>query len=109
MTSASAPAERGTVAPLSCRKEPGIGDESSPFSVFMSAVKDKNGDLLLATLGAGVWRYDGTRMTQYPVKSGDAAIWVFSIYRDRQDTLWLGTQDHGIYRFDGKAFQPFNP
>jgi ligand-binding sensor domain-containing protein len=107
--SATAPAERGTVAPLSYRKEPGIGDDSSPFSDFMSAVKDKNGDLLMATLGAGVWRYDGARMTQYPVKYGDSAIWVFSIYRDRQDTLWLATQEHGIYKFNGKTFEPFKP
>ena len=107
--SASAPAEPGSVAPLNYRKEPGVGEESDPFSTFMSAVKDKNGDLLLATLGAGVWRYDGARMTQYPVKSGDTAIWVFSIYRDREDTLWVGTQEHGVYEFNGKTFEPFKP
>jgi ligand-binding sensor domain-containing protein len=106
--SPSAPAERGTVA-LSYRKEPGFGAGADPFSVFTSAVKDKNGDLLLATLGAGVWRYDGARMTHHPVRHGDAAVWVSSIYRDRQDVLWVGTPEHGVYRFNGKTFEPFRP
>lgn len=89
------------------RKEPGFGGEDEPFSYFLSAVKDKNGDLWLATLGAGVWRFDGTRMTHFPVTSDGKEIWVFGLYQDRQGALWLGTQEHGVYKFNGSAFQPF--
>ncbi|MFN0010015.1 MAG: two-component regulator propeller domain-containing protein [Phycisphaerales bacterium] len=102
-----AAAEPGSAAPR-YRKEPGIAKDADPFSAFMSAVRDTNGDLWLATLGGGVWRYDGAEMTHYPVKHGDAAIWVYSIYQDRQGVLWLGTQGHGVYKFNGKAFEAFN-
>jgi Two component regulator propeller len=101
-------AEPGAVA-LSYRKQAGIGgasDPECPFSFFMSAVVDKNGDLWLATLRGGVWRYDGTSMTHYPVTDGNTPITVFSIYKDRQDALWLGTHEHGVYKWDGKAFRP---
>ena len=104
----SAPS-KGDVAPLSYRKEPGLGEASDPFSDFMSALKAPNGDLWFATLGAGVWRYDGTHMTRYPVKHDDSDIWIYFIYRDHQDILWVGTTEHGVYRFDGKAFLPFKP
>ena len=89
------------------RKEPSFATDADPFSAFMSAVKDKNGDLWLATLGAGVWRYDGTVMTHYPVTHNGAAIWVYSIYQDRHGVLWLGTQGHGLYKFNGEAFEEF--
>ena len=48
-------------------------------------------------------------MTHYPVKHGGSDIWVYSIYRDRQDTLWLGTQEHGVYKFNGRTFERFKP
>jgi ligand-binding sensor domain-containing protein len=88
------------------RKEPGLG-EKDPIEYFLSADKDKNGDLWLATLGGGVWRYDGTRLTHYPVTHNGEPIWVFGLYRDRQDGLWIGTQEHGVYKFNGKAFEKF--
>jgi ligand-binding sensor domain-containing protein len=91
------------------RKEPSIASEADDFSTFMSAVRDKNGDLWLATLGAGVWRYDGARMTHYPVTHAGAPIRVYAIYTGNDDTLWLGTQEHGVYRFNGTAFEDFTP
>jgi ligand-binding sensor domain-containing protein len=100
------PAEQAA-GELRLRKQPGVGVGKEGHSVFMSAVKDKKGDLWLATLGAGVWRYDGTNMTYYPVMHGDTSIWTYSIYEDRQGVLWLGTQEHGVYRFNGTAFEKF--
>ncbi len=96
--------ERAAVA-LNYVKEPGISDLSAPCALFMSSVRDKNGDLLFATLGSGVWRYDGVHMTNYPVTHDGFNIPVYSIYRDRQDTLWLGTQEHGVYKFNGETFE----
>jgi hypothetical protein len=61
----------------------------------------------MATLGNGVFRYDGTKWTHFPVNHDDKPIWVYSIYRDRQDALWLGTHEHGVYKFNGKMFEKF--
>jgi ligand-binding sensor domain-containing protein len=91
------------------RKEPGIASDADPYSVFMSTVRDKDGVLWIATLGNGVFRYDGTKWTRFPVTDEDKPIRVFSIYRDRQDALWLGTHEHGVYKFNGMTFDRFQP
>jgi ligand-binding sensor domain-containing protein len=107
--SPGAPPDKGSVAPMRFRRERGLGKEEDPYSDFISAVKDDNGHLWFATLGAGVWRLDGARWTQYPILHAGRQIWIYSIYRDRQGVLWVGTNEHGVYRFDGKVFEPFKP
>lgn len=89
------------------RKAPGIASDADPYAVFMSTVRDAQGDLWMATLGKGVFRYDGTTWTHFPVTHDGEPIWVYSIYRDRQDGLWLGTHEHGVYKFNGGAFERF--
>ena len=96
---------------ISLRQEPGIAPskdrKADGFDYFMSSVKDNNGDLWMATLGAGVWRYDGKDLIHYPVKDGDTTIRLFSIYKDNQGDLWLGTHEAGAYKFNGKTFEKF--
>src|SRR6185369_10410464 len=75
-----APTEPAAAAPR-YRKELGIATDADPFSVFISAVKDKDGNLWLATLGAGVFRYDWTKMTHFPVTHDGKPIRGFSVYR----------------------------
>ncbi len=75
------------------------------YTYIMSMAKDAAGDLWMATYGAGVWRYDGKTLTNYPVLVDGKPITVFSIYRDRQDGLWLGTHEHGVCKLNGTAFE----
>jgi ligand-binding sensor domain-containing protein len=93
------------------RRLPGIGSldgvKDSDFNEYMSAVKDEKGDLWIATYGGGVFRYDGKKLTSYPVMAGDKVITVFAIYRDNRGDLWLGTHEHGALKFDGKTFERF--
>ncbi len=89
------------------RRETGVAADANPYSVFMSTVRDKDGVLWMATLGAGVFRYDGATWTHYPVTSEGKPIRTYSIYQDRQGVLWVGTQEHGVYRFNGTAFEEF--
>lgn len=74
---------------------------------FMSAVKDKAGDIWIATYNEGVWRYDGNISTHYPVKYNGNDITLFSVYRDRQNQIWLGTHDAGVFKFNGETFEKF--
>lgn len=90
-------------------KEPGIRGWSEGFPYFMSSVKDQNGDLWLATFSAGVWKYDGTSMTHYPVKDGEEDATLFSITMDKHGVLWLGSQQSGAYKFNGTTFEKFRP
>jgi ligand-binding sensor domain-containing protein len=79
------------------------------YVYFMSAVKDNEGDIWLATYNEGVWRYDGIKSTHYPVKDTGQNISLFSIYKDKQDQIWLGTHDAGVYKFNGETFEKFMP
>lgn len=79
------------------------GDEDYTF--IMSMAKDKAGDLWMATHRAGVWRYDGRELKNYPVLVDGNPITVFSIYADREGALWLGTHEHGVCKFNGTAFE----
>ena len=76
---------------------------------FMSIVEDAKGVLWMATYGTGVWRYDGDKVTRYPVKDGDKEITLFSISQDNRGDLWLGTHEAGAYKFNGKTFEKFRP
>ena len=69
----------------------------------------RTGVLWMATYGYGVWRYDGEKVTRYPVKDGDKEITLFSIYKDNRGDLWLGTHEAGAYKFNGKTFEKFRP
>ncbi|MBK9386948.1 MAG: hypothetical protein IPN34_19205 [Planctomycetes bacterium] len=82
----------------------GVERGAEDYSYVMSMLRDEGGDLWMATYGAGVWRFDGERLTHYPVEVGGVPITVFSIYRDRGGDLWLGTHEHGVCRFDGTKF-----
>lgn len=94
-------------------KEDGIRDvkdATRPRVVgVMSAVRDGDGVLWLATYGDGVWRYDGKDATRYPVQDGGKDITLYTISRDTRGGLWLGTHAAGAYKFTGKGFEKFKP
>jgi ligand-binding sensor domain-containing protein len=94
-------------------REKGIGDLRSKvgadYFYFASVIDGNEGDLWMATYGAGVWRYDGRNITQYPVEVEGKGVWIVSIYKDRQGVLWLGTNDAGAFRLNGEKFEEFSP
>ena len=86
------------------------GQEEMDFSYFISAVKDdENQDLWLVTYSEGVWRYDGTTLSNYTIKNGATYALLTSIYKDKQGVLWLGTQNAGVFKFNGEKFVQFDP
>lgn len=90
-------------------KSPGLPHpkpgEIEDYTFIMSMVNDKTGDLWMVTLGAGVWRYDGKKLTGYSVTVGGQPITTHSIYKDREGSLWLSTHENGLFKFNGKAFE----
>ncbi|HQU40751.1 MAG TPA: two-component regulator propeller domain-containing protein, partial [Chitinophagales bacterium] len=76
---------------------------------YLSSVTDNNGDLWFVTYRDGVWKYDGTDITHYPVQENGKDITLFSIYKDNQGDLWLGTHENGAFRFNGNTFERFSP
>lgn len=100
---------------INFRKEKGIDpsndQKEDDYTYIMSIAEGNDGDLWMATFGAGVWRYDllTQNLTHYPVKDGNTTVTLFSIYKDHQDVLWLGTHVAGAYKFNGNSFEKFRP
>jgi hypothetical protein len=95
----SAAGAAGVAAPR-FRREPGVATSEDPHSVFMSSIRDQDGDLWLATLGLGVFRHDGASWAHFPVLEDGKPVWIQQIYLDRGGRLWLCTNEHGAFRQD---------
>ncbi|MCP4147577.1 MAG: hypothetical protein GY757_07490, partial [bacterium] len=72
-------------------------------------LEDKNGKILLATWGYGLWRLDpatgGFENFRYTPGNpgGISDNFVRTIYQDREGTLWVGTNKGGLNRFKPKT------
>lgn len=64
---------------------------------------DKNGNLWFSIQGEGVYRYDGTRFTNFTTKDGLCSNNVGPIIQDREGNIVVGTSS-GICKYDGKRF-----
>ncbi len=85
------------------------GNPDGDLKEYMSAVVDDKGEIWIATYGAGVWHYNGKKITHYPILEGNTIVTLYSIYKDNHGHLWLGTHTAGPYRFNGKSFEKFRP
>ena len=83
------------------------GKESSNLDEYLSAIKDNKNHLWFVTYLDGVWKYDGTKITHYPVQEKSKQIALFGIYKDNNGDLWLGTHENGAYKFNGTRFEKF--
>jgi len=66
--------------------------------------EDNNGNIWIGTVDAGVWKYDGTNLTNYTTKDGLTSNAVNTIYRDKNRELMFGTDGNGICKFNGTIF-----
>lgn len=85
------------------------GKNTSILNEYLSTVRDNDNNLWFVTYRDGVWKYDGTKITHYPVQENLTNIKLFSIYKDNKGDLWLGTHENGVYKFNGNTFEKFKP
>jgi ligand-binding sensor domain-containing protein len=78
----------------------GIGTVARVYAIQ----EDNSGNLWVGTVDAGVWKYDGTKLTNYTTADGLTSNAVNTIYKDKNGELWFGTDSDGICKFDGKRF-----
>ncbi len=100
-------------------KEKGIvNSKEHDVAYFMSSVEDNNGNLWMATYGAGVWLYSNNSLTQFPIVNEKEKVTLFSIFKDNTGKLWLGTHTNGAYKLNaltsgscyrGYSFKKFIP
>jgi ligand-binding sensor domain-containing protein len=76
----------------------------SDTSVSISAiVEDKKGNIWVATMGEGVYRFNGKTFTNFTATDGLMTNVVYSIMEDKDSNLWFGTTN-GVSRYNGKSF-----
>jgi ligand-binding sensor domain-containing protein len=82
-----------------------------PGSATMTRVysinEDVIGNIWIGTIDAGVWKYDGTKLTNYTIKDGLTSNAINTIYKDNYGELWFGTDENGICKFNGTTFTEF--
>ena len=83
------------------------GKNTSGLKEYLSIARDNH--LWFVTYRSGVRKYDGTKVTHYPVQKDSKDITLFSIYKDNNGYLWLGTHENGAYKFNGNTFEKFTP
>jgi ligand-binding sensor domain-containing protein len=82
---------------------------SGTLARVYSINEDLKGNIWIGTVDSGVWKYDGTSLTNYTTKDGLTSNAVNTIYRDNSGELWFGTDSNGICTFDGTSFTEFTP
>ena len=75
---------------------------------FMSMTKDSKGNIWMASYDEGVWKFDGIKLSFYPVQKGKSNVNLLCIYADHDDTIWLGSSDDGILKLVQDKFVPFD-
>jgi len=91
------------IHPTSGRK----GDKSMPGTLehVFTIAEDGKGNIWFGDRDAGIWKYDGVKMTNYTKKDGLTNDNALSIFEDDKGELWFGMEDGSVYEFDGKTFK----
>lgn len=76
---------------------------SSRFSSFWDVLEDRKGNLWFASIGSGVYYYNGKSFQHFTTREGLANNLVMSIYEDKAGNIWLGAS-----RYDGRSFRNFS-
>jgi ligand-binding sensor domain-containing protein len=63
------------------------GKNTSGLNEYLSTVRDYENNLWFITYRDGVWKYDRTKITHYPVQANSKDITLFSIYKDNNGDL----------------------
>ena len=91
------------IHPTSGRK----GGKSMPGTLehIFTIAEDGKGNIWFGDRDAGIWKYDGVKMTNYTKKDGLTNDNALSIFEDKNGDLWFGMADGNIYKFNGKNFE----
>lgn len=80
---------------------PLILDDGNSFPAFVtSIIERRNGDLLVATSGHGVFsvkRRHGKMIATQEIKLSPSFM-INLLYEDKQENVWVATQDEGLFR-----------
>lgn len=82
-------------------------EQGMSSSFIRSLMFDKDGNLWMGTVSAGVSRYDGRSFINFTEKNGLSNNTVLAILQDKTGKIWFGTEGGGACCYDGKSFTWF--
>ncbi|HUA38249.1 MAG TPA: two-component regulator propeller domain-containing protein [Candidatus Sulfopaludibacter sp.] len=89
----------------STRLEKDFGPYPWGNAIIKDACEDKNGNLVVGTLGAGVFWYDPNgNYRQISTEQGLSSAYALSLCLDQEGNLWVGTDGGGLDRIKRKIF-----
>jgi ligand-binding sensor domain-containing protein/signal transduction histidine kinase len=75
-------------------------------ALITAACEDREGNLIVGTLGAGVFWFDaGGNPTRLCETNGLSSDLILSLHADREGTLWVGTDGGGLNRVKRQVFE----
>jgi ligand-binding sensor domain-containing protein/serine phosphatase RsbU (regulator of sigma subunit) len=83
-------------------------DAKLDTSAIFNVMKDSQKNLWCSSLGAGVFKYDGTITHNYSTRDGLGNDAVFSVTEVAHNTIWFLTGE-GLYEFIDGKFDRINP
>lgn len=84
-----------------------FSDKLASLARVWTINEDKEGNLWVGTIDAGVWKFDGTNLMNYTVKDGLTGNSIWGIFKDNMDELWFITNGDAICKLNGKTFTKF--
>jgi ligand-binding sensor domain-containing protein len=83
-------------------------DKAGSLARVFAINEDELGNIWIGTVDAGVWKYDGTHLTNFTSKDGLLGNHCAVISKDRTGKLWFVSEQNAIFHFDGQRFLPFS-
>ena len=84
-----------------------FNDKPGSLARVWTINEDTNGNLFIGTIDAGVWKFDGTNLTNYTTKDGLTGNSIWTIFKDKKGELWFVTDGESICKFNGETFEKF--
>lgn len=85
-------------------KDHEIKDTAGTLARVWAINEDKNGNLWMATIDAGLWKYDGETLTNFTEKDGLANNSVWNIYKNKNQELLVVTGGEDVFKIEGNTF-----
>jgi hypothetical protein len=79
-------------------------DKPGTLARVWAITDDRAGALWVATIDAGLWKFNGSHWINYTVKDGLTSDSIWAIFKNNDGDLWFVAGGEAIFRFNGKTF-----
>ncbi|MFM1999708.1 MAG: hypothetical protein RL204_1655 [Bacteroidota bacterium] len=84
-----------------------VTDMIGTLARVWTIAEDNTGNLWIGTIDSGVWRFDGTNLTNFTTENGLSTNSVPFILLDNFGNLIAACENGGIHKFEGNRFHNF--